>query len=198
MATATWGTIAGMLSRSAHSQGVALSRVSLDAAVVALALNSCFPSLLFLHRAAEIRGDRSTAPADGIVRKMLRYGWWLYLSNLLQQVEMRLNVFLLAALGDLYQTGLYTAVMGPANMLSLLSSPLGLVLLPRTARRSEDSAFPHRVAGALRLIVISPPCRRLRSRSSRLLIPWVFGRIRPRSRPFWILLPGAVGFALVA
>jgi O-antigen/teichoic acid export membrane protein len=124
--------------------------------------------LLFLVIARREIPEAIGAPVlpMGIAREMLRYGWWQYLSTLLLQVNMRFNVFLLAALGDLYQTGLYTAVLGPASVLSMLSSPLVLVLLPRTARRFEDSAFPYRVAGALRLIVILTFCRRSHSRFS--------------------------------
>lgn len=174
--------------------------MSLDAVVGALALQYLVGFGLFfaLDGREWWRSLREPLLPRSEFVAMLRYGWWQYLSALLLQTEMRLNVFLLAALGGLYETGLYTAVLGPASLLWVLAAPLNIVLTARTARRADDADFPARVGSALRLTFsISLLGSVVAAAAAPSLLPLVFGeKFAEAVGPFWILLPGTLAFSL--
>ncbi len=198
----TWGANAAMAAQVAVLFVLwRLDRVSLDAVIVALAVQFAAAALLFPALAgSEIRAAlRAPALPRSEVREMFRYGGWQYLSSLLMQTNMRINVFLLVALGGLHETGLYTAVLGPANFLQLVASPFNLVLTARTARRQDDPAFPARVAGALRLVTVLMLAIAVGAAAvAPVLLPWVFGEeFADAVLPFWLLLPGAIANSIV-
>ena len=90
-------------------------------------------------------------------------------------------------------------MIGPANFLGLIATPLNLVLSARTTRRSDDPTFPPRVAGALRLIaVVTSAAGAAAAVAAPWLLPFVFGeRFREAVEPFWLLIPGVLAFSLV-
>ena len=178
-----------------------LSLLSLDVAVFSIGVQYACLCALFLALSGRdlIAAVRAPFLDFGQVPEMLRYALWVYLSGLLMQLNVRVNIFMLVALGGLYETGLYAAVLGPASFLTLLTSPLILVLSSRTTRRADDPSFPPRVAGALRLmVVISAVPAAGAAAVAPVVLPWLFGdRFSDSVAPFWLLLPGVIAFAVV-
>ena len=200
-AYSTWGVTAG-----AGLQAIVLlwvwkiSQASLDLAAGALAIQAIFLFTLFPFIS---RGDLREALAAPLLSaselvRMARYGVWPYLSGLLGIANVHLVVFLISAFVGFYETGLYTAVVGPANLLLLFGAPLGLVLPARSARRIGDPEFPHQVAVALRLILcLTAMAAALGAVIAPTVIPWIFGdEFEGAVVPFQILLLGMVALAL--
>jgi O-antigen/teichoic acid export membrane protein len=178
-----------------------LASVSLEVALLALLLqlSITFCLFLFLDGRQLLRSLRSRLRPRHELNDMFQYGWWQYLSSMLLQANMRLNIFLLVALQDLHETGLYTAVLGPAGLLWMLVTPLIRVLSVRTTRRSDDPEFAARVAGAMRLtLVITFAAGLAAAALAPILIPLLFGSdFADAVEPFWILIPGTVAFSVV-
>lgn len=197
----TWGVVAGTALQAAVLAGVAgFATMSLGAAVLSLAAQAAFSLLVFLPLSwSDVPGAlKARVLPRRELRAMLRYASWQYMSMIAIQTNMRLNVFLLAALSSFHETGLYTAVIGPATFLQLLASPLNMVLGPRTTLRRDDAGFAARVAGALRVLVVITA---LPAVGAGVVAPWalpfVFGdEFAGAVEPFWWLLPGTVAFAL--
>ncbi len=175
--------------------------VTLNTVLIAFAVHGAVSFVLFFVLAG--REFLRAIPAPFIARPevsgMFQYGGWQYLSAILVQANLRLNIFVLAALGGAHETGLYTAALGPAAFLWMLSAPLTSILTARTARRADDSAFPDRVAGALRLVfMITAPTAVASGLAAPTLLPLVFGELfREAVAVFWILIPGTIAYSVV-
>jgi O-antigen/teichoic acid export membrane protein len=173
-----------------------ISELSLDWAAVALAAQAFFLFFLFPFFSGTSLREVLAAPllSASEVARMLRYGVWPYLSGLLATVNVHVIVFLIAAFAGLYETGLYTAVVGPASFLLLFGVPLSVVLPARTTRRIGDTKFPLRVAVALRLILcLTGVAAVLGMVIAPTVIPWIFGdEFEGAVAPFQILLLGIV------
>jgi O-antigen/teichoic acid export membrane protein len=200
-AYSTWGVTAGVgLQAIVLLLAWQISEASLDLAAVALATQAIF--LFFLFPILSRTGLREALGAPLIsaseLARMLRFSVWPYLSGLLGIANVHLVVFLISAFVGIYETGLYTAVVGPANLLLLFGTPLGLVLPARTARRIGDPDFPHQVAVALRLILcLTAMAAALGAVIAPTVIPWIFGdEFEGAVAPFQILLLGMVALAL--
>jgi O-antigen/teichoic acid export membrane protein len=200
-AYSTWGVTAG-----AGLQAIVLlwvwkiSQASLDLAAVALAIQAIFLFILFPFLSGTSLREVLTAPllSASELMRMLRYGVWPYLSGLLGIANVHLVVFLISAVVGFYETGLYTAIVGPANLLLLFGAPLNLILPARTARRIGDPDFSHQVAVALRLILcLTVMAAALGAVIAPTVIPWIFGvGFEGAVAPFQILLLGMVALAL--
>ncbi len=200
-AYSTWGVTVGV-----GLQAMVLllvwqsSEASLDVAVVALATQAIF--LFFLFPFLSRTGLREALGAPLLsaseLARMLRYGVWPYLSGLLGIANVHLIVFLISGFVGFYETGLYTAVVGPANLLLLFGAPLRLVLSARTTRRIGDPKFAHQVAVALRLIFcLTAMAAVLGAVIAPTVIPWIFGdEFGGAVAPFQILLLGMMALAL--
>lgn len=129
---------------------------------------------------------------------MFRYGVWPYLSGLLGVGNAQLVVFLLSGMAGFYETGLYTAVFGPASFLLIISAPLGFVLPTRTTRRIGDADFPRQVAVGLRLLVcLTALVAAFAAIIAPAIIPWIFGKdFAGAVMPFQILLVGIMFMSL--
>ncbi len=177
-----------------------LTSVSLEIAVLALLLQQVITFLLFLSLDGRelLLSLRSRLLPRPELNDMIRYGWWQYLSSMLLQTNMRLNIFLLVALADLHETGLYTAVLGPAGLLWMLVTPLIRVLSVRTTRRSDDPEFASRVAGAMRLTFMVTFAAGIGAATvAPIVIPLLFGdSFVDAVAPFWILIPGTIAFSV--
>lgn len=176
------------------------SSVSLDVALGALTLQVAVLFALFfaLHGGPLVRSVRARVLPGTELRRMIDYGWWQYLASMLMQTNMRLNVFILVAIQGLHETGLYTAVLGPAALLWMLAAPLISVISVRTTRRSNDPEFAARVAGALRLtLLISSIGGVGAALIAPLAIPMLFGdSFADAVLVFQILIPGTILFSL--
>lgn len=72
--------------------------------------------------------------------KMLRYGIKGALSQILQLIDLRLDVFVVNYFTTTSLVGVYTVAGGLANMFWILPKSIGIVLLPRTAGSSNEEA----------------------------------------------------------
>ncbi|MFP8881649.1 MAG: polysaccharide biosynthesis C-terminal domain-containing protein [Myxococcota bacterium] len=178
-----------------------LTSVSLEVALMALLLQlgTSFVLFLYLEGKELIPALHSRLLPRVELKDMIRYGSWQYLSSMLLQANLRLGIFLLVAMQDLHQTGLYAAILGPIGMLWLLSSPLIRVLSARTTRRSDDPEFAQRVAGAMRLtLLITAAGGGVAAALAPIAVPMLFGdAFADAVEPLLVLIPGTVAFSVV-
>jgi O-antigen/teichoic acid export membrane protein len=133
------------------------------------------------------RAERDRAEA----RRLVRYGLSGHLGTVLQGVNYRLDVIILAARLDASAVGLYSVGVTLAEQLLFVPLVLSLVLANRAASEApadaaEKTALATRltsgttiVGGAL-VALLGP-----------FLVPAVFGHeFRASVRPMWVLLPG--------
>ncbi len=199
----TWGTTIGaLLQLGAMLVAWRFVGLSVDVAVLCLGLQAVFLAVLFLVIA---RRPLAEAVAVAVLplselRKMASYAGWLYVSNLLSQVNLHVTVLMLAALSDLRETGLYTAVIGVANLLLLLGVPLATVISARTTRSADQPDFAHQVAVGIRLVLaVGGAAVLLGAALAPFALPLIFGeRFEDSVGPFRLLLPGILGLALIA
>lgn len=197
----TWFTTAGYLLQAgglltAWWVGV----VSLDVAVAVLLLPAAFRFLLFPILARDELRPAWRTPCLSFpeLRRMLHFGSWAYLSGILELVHTQLIIFLLSVMSGLFETGLYTVIIGPASILLLFSSPLTTVLSSRTTRRIGDAGFARQVAASLRLVfAVTGSAALIGLLLAPTLIPWIFGpAFKGAVMPFCLLLPGYMALAL--
>jgi O-antigen/teichoic acid export membrane protein len=146
-----------------------------------------------------LRTDIRERAGDAGMRVVLAFSMPAYLSNLIQFLNYRLDLFLVSAMIGLHAVGIYALAVAVAQLLWLVAQAAALVLLPRVA---ADAGDPHRsslrsaqvgrltlyitVAGALVLAVFG-----------RLLVPAIYGeRFRESIDPLLLLLPGIATFSL--
>jgi len=197
----TWGVTGSILLQGfVLLLGWRLGAASLNLAAVSLAFQALFHFLLFpilswqdLHRAVS-----SPLLATARLREMLRFGSWMYVGGLLGLANTHLIIFLLSGLAGLTETGLYAVVVGPANLLLLISAPLGTVVATRATKRIGDKHFSIQVAAGLRVIFCMTTIAALFGLiASPFLIPMIFGEeFRGAVSPFCWLLPGLIGMSL--
>ncbi len=170
------------------------TQASLDLATIALAAQAALLFIVFPFVSGARLGEILAAPLLSVseLGRMLRYGVWPYISGLLGFGSAHLVVLLISALAGFYETGLYTAVIGPANLLLLIGAPLSFVLPTRTTLRIGDPSFPNQVAVALRLILcLSAMVASFAAIIAPTVIPWIFGeKFEGAVGPFQVLLVG--------
>jgi O-antigen/teichoic acid export membrane protein len=176
------------------------AQASLDLATIALAVQAVLLFIVFPFMSGTSLGEVVAAPLLSVseLGRMLRYGVWPYLSSILGAGNAHLVVFLISALAGFYETGLFTAVIGPANLLLLIGAPLGFVLPTRTTRRIGDPSFPHQVAVALRLLLcLTVMVALFAALIAPVAIPWIFGEeFDGAVTPFQVLLVGILLMSL--
>ena len=174
--------------------------LSLDLAAVGLALQATLLFIVFpfVSKVSLIQVFAAPVLSGRELIQMFRYGIWPYLTGLLGMASVTLVVFLLSGISGFYETGLFTAIAGPARFLLLIAAPLSFILPARTARRVEDNKFPAQVAGALRLIFcLAAMAAVLGALIAPIVVPWLFGEEFARAvKPFQILLVGMVAMAI--
>jgi O-antigen/teichoic acid export membrane protein len=199
-ATANWIEVAG---RMVALVGVVLLVLTIDrpsltpAAVISVSLAASIITTV-VFAVASVRGT----PAGGqlAITRGMRIAIPSYVANILQFLNYRLDLFLVAFFRTTTEVGLYALAATLAQMLWLVSNAMATVLFPRVASNSEPegvaldrTAFYSRfslgsalVLGVV-LAVIAEPLMRV-----------VYGPAYvDASVPIWLLLPGIVVFAPV-
>jgi O-antigen/teichoic acid export membrane protein len=135
-------------------------------------------------------------PSSGL-RQLLTFGLKGHVGTILQGVNYRLDVFLLAIVLHASDVGIYSVAVTTAELLGTLPSVFGLVLLQRSAVLQPREAtsftslvnrltFGAMVVGAVMLAVVGGP-----------LIHLLFGRsFAHATTPLEILLPGIVALGV--
>lgn len=197
----TWGVTGSILLQgSVLLLGWQLGAISLNFAALSLALQALFHFVLFPVLSWQDVRTAVSSPllSTGRLREMLRFGSWMYVGGTLGLANTHLIIFLLSGLAGLTETGLYAAVVGPANLLLLFSAPLGTVLATRATKRIGDKHFSIQVAAGLRVIFCMTTVAALFGLIvAPYLIPMIFGEeFGGAVGPFCWLLPGLVGMSL--
>lgn len=147
---------------------------------------------------ALLRIDLPTASGAGL-REVVRYAAPLYAGNLVQFLNYRLDVFLVAAFVGVREVGLYALAVGLGQLLWIVSNSMATVLLPRVASSSpvegaRQAAQLTRITlfsglvGVVPLALIASP-----------LVHLVYGQAYAEAVPMLLaLLPGVVAFIAVA
>jgi O-antigen/teichoic acid export membrane protein len=135
-------------------------------------------------------------PGREYLLSLWRYGGPAWLGNALTFCLYRLNFFLLNALADTSQVGIYGVAVGVAERLWLISYAASTVLLPKVAHTAGSKVeadgsltaavcrhvFWLTAAAALGLGALAP-----------FALPWLFGApYAPSVAPLWCLLPGVL------
>ena len=143
---------------------------------------------------------RINLPRNGTrgLRKVTGYAAPLYLGNVVQFLNQRLDIFLVAAFASLRDVGLYALAVSLAQLLGLVSNSVGTAMVPRIASRSaSEGAFQAAqlsrmtlavgVMGAVAFALIASP-----------LVHIVYGQVYAGALPpLLALLPGAVALIIV-
>ena len=143
---------------------------------------------------------RINLPRNGTrgLRKVTGYAAPLYLGNVVQFLNQRLDIFLVAAFASLRDVGLYALAVSLAQLLGLVSNSVGTAMVPRIASRSaSEGAFQAAqlsrmtlavgVVGAVAFALIASP-----------LVHIVYGQVYAGALPpLLALLPGAVALIIV-
>jgi O-antigen/teichoic acid export membrane protein len=153
-------------------------------------------ALLFMLQA--IMRLRLPRRAESGIRRVGRFAAPLYAGNLVQFLNYRLDVFLVAAFVGVREVGLYALAVTLGQLTWIVSNSLATVLMPRVAASSQDDAAREAArltrialaiaaAGGLALAVIATP-----------FIDVVYGAAYHGAvAPLLVLLPGVVVFSAV-
>lgn len=135
----------------------------------------------------------------GTARAIARYATPSYLSSVMQFLNYRLDLFLVAALVGLADVGLYAAAVLVGQLVWLLARGAALALFPVVAGDRLDPRVLPRVAQASRLATLSGVAgAALLGAGGAFVLPAVFGADFGRAVPaLWLLLPGIAAFCPV-
>ena len=134
------------------------------------------------------------------IRTVIRYSFPAYLANLLQFLNYRLDLFLVASLIGVRAVGLYALAVSLAQLIWLVSNSAAVVLLPRVASEVDTPADnARRVAQVARLVLLISLVAGLGvAVLAPVLLPLVYGLpFRESVEPLIYLLPGVIAFSVV-
>jgi O-antigen/teichoic acid export membrane protein len=114
---------------------------------------------------------RAARRDDGAPRQVWRFGRWVYLTNVLGKVRSKLNAILLIMLATLTDVGLYAYADRLAGVLSLVSTTLTTVYMPRASHLLTRDEYRNLLRKTYRAFFWFVPLL--------VLLPWV---IRPLIR----------------
>ena len=191
------GRIVGVAMIASVALGAQVSGRVLTPEVVvwALVAGGLLSVVLMLSGVARLHLERRGSRGLGDI---LRFARPVYGRNLIQFLNYKLDIFVVAAFIDMREVGLYALAVGLAQLLWILSNSLAVVLLPRVAaaspdRAASDTARLTRVTtlvttlGAFAMALVAGP-----------LIGSVYGPMYTGATPFlYLLLPGIVAYGAV-
>jgi O-antigen/teichoic acid export membrane protein len=108
--------------------------------LIAASVVGSVAGVVLLHRRAQAPGAaRSTAGDGAELRRAGRYGVLSWLSNILQQVNYRFDLFILGGFAGAREVGLYSVAVTVTTMAWVLPHALQQVLFPRTAAEAAQT-----------------------------------------------------------
>lgn len=155
-----------------------------------------------VRSAKEDSGGKPRGNLSGLklVRRSLAYGIKGHPAGLLTTFNQRFDIFLMGALSDASQLGLYAVAVAMAETIWHIPMSIHLNLFPRVSAEG-DSAGAGRLPRAFRMtVLLSSSLALLLLLGGRMVIGLLFGgQFLPAFTPLAILLPGvlAVAFASV-
>jgi len=132
-------------------------------------------------------------------RHLLGYGWKAHLSNILTFLNYRADMFLLNALADASQVGVYTVAVGIAERIWLLSQAVSAVLFPRLSELHAGSGDVEAVAArvARNVLWLAAISGAALSLVTPVLVGVFFGpQYKLAANAIVLLMPGIVASAM--
>ena len=146
------------------------------------------------------RGMALPRPGLGTLRRLLGFGLRSHVVYILVLLEKRFDILLVNAFLDPARVGIYTVAVGLAQLVSLMSNSMGLVLYPRIAGASskEVREFLPRIS---RLTLLTSALLAAALLAVGQFVIWILygGEFADAYAPLVLLLPGVImlGLSLV-
>ncbi len=136
-------------------------------------------------------------PKLGYIKSCLRFGFAVYLCNVLQLVHIRFASYLLGNLHGAATVGIYSVAQGVSEKLLSLCDRTSTLLFPRVALSSDQKAIGAWSAAVLRMtLLVMAACSAVLFLFADKLVVAVFGLpFRPSVLPLRMLLVGNVCLA---
>lgn len=175
--------------------GVALSSTASTAATFATALLIGSVLAGFLYLPATLRASSLGVGAG--LRTVVRFATPAYGSNVLQYLNYRFDLFIVAYFRDLREVGLYALAASLAQLVWLVSNSVGTVVFARIgSSNDEPSAAATRTAALARgLLLIQLVLAATLAVVAQPLLRVLYGTaFEPAVSALWLLLPGVAVF----
>ena len=152
-------------------------------AVIAFAFSGGWPSREFSYRTFKLQLD---------------YGWRVALGQAAQMALGRLDQFVMVAMVDSSELGLYVVAVTAAGVSGAIGSGMALAVFPHLRAAPDDATRKATLRRGLRwLTLASVGLAVLAAANASWVIPWLFGtEFRGSITPLYILLPGQVCYDL--
>lgn len=163
-------------------------------AVLGLVLGTALALLGLMRPMIAAAGGIRWRPDRGFAVEALRYGIQAHIANVIQFLNYRADVFLVAGYLGAEPLGFYTVAVALAERVRILSQAAGLVLLPRVAAERDEavrSQFTPRVARSVTLMSL-PPMVILMVLARTVVSLLASDAFLPAVEAFVVLLPGVL------
>ncbi len=130
-------------------------------------------------------------------RRLWHFGRWLWLSNLLVIVFMRIDLLLLNRLADAEATGQYALALNLALKAGVLNQTLHMVLLPAVSALAGWTQFAAYMRSSLRRSCLLALALLLALPLARPFILTVYGEVFAPAAPLFYLLLGVMIFEII-
>jgi O-antigen/teichoic acid export membrane protein len=142
----------------------------------------------------EVWPRRPAGPA--LLRKSVRFGGQLAMTNLVQLANYRVDTFLILALVSREGVGWYTVANSQVEGLLILSNSIAIVLLTNITAGDKENAGRLTPVVCRNTMLVTAVAALVAAAIAGLWIPAVFGaRYEPSVEPYLWLLPGMVALA---
>lgn len=199
VALASWLDLLGRAITFLLLLGVALTGMSTEATadrfIMALLVGGAIGASLYLPVAL-----RARVPGVGAgLRTVLRFATPSYGANVLQYLNYRVDLFLVAYFRDLREVGLYALAVSLAQLVWLVSNAVGTAVFARVgSTRDEPQEAAGRTAALSRnVFVIQLALAGVLALVAKPLLQLLYGTaFEPAVSALWLLLPGVAVFGV--
>ena len=139
-------------------------------------------------------GTLALRPDLSLLKSTLKYSLRVYGGAAIGITNRRADQIIMTAIVTPYSLGLYAFAVSIAEMMTLVTSAISAVLLPRAARERDPSVRIVVVTRAIRWTVALSICGALAlAVAIPIILPWIWGdKFSNSIVAIWILLPGTI------
>lgn len=199
VALASWLDVLGRMITFLLLLGVALyglgENAKADRFIAALLVGGALGAFLYVPTA--LRGGAAAAGAG--LRTVIRFATPSYGANVLQYLNYRVDLFLVAYFRDLREVGLYALAVSLAQLVWLVSSSVGTAVFARVGSGLDEprEAAARSAALARSVLVIQLVLAGSLALLGKLLLQILYGTaFEPAVSAIWLLLPGVAVFGV--
>ncbi len=160
--------------------------------LIAAWLFSTFVPAIFAAYVIVSAAKGSLLPSIPLLKKMYEFGWRAHLCGVLQQLQHRSPVLLVATYLPVAQLGIYSLSIGLIELLWYIPNTLSVALLPHIAGSSRENASRVTPVICRVTLAVTSLLGILLLLFCSVVIPWVLPRFTASLLPLWLLLPGVV------